>query len=156
MHEKRIIPLVLLLISVGWIHDVAAQESQPLPPPVDIEFTSEGVSGMAEGELLIKVTVTPQEDMHADIRCLLPEGVEPQDAQGMMVSPSDESRFLDIPSDILYHQVIGLHVGPLKAGISKEFSFRIKITDHEQHELIVIVEALAKWGMKTQRLTVAK
>jgi hypothetical protein len=53
-----------------------------------------------------------------------------------------------------YRFAAGLWVGPLRAGKTKEFIFHIKIAQKGSYQLVCIVDALAKWGVKEQPLIV--
>ena len=127
---------------------VFAQGSgEPQPPPVNIEISMRTISKVG-GTVELKIKVTPEEDMHADISCLLPEGIKPVREKGVIVRPCMEREGLDLQQQTRYMEAIELWVGPLEAGATKEFSFQVLIPDKEKYEFIARVEALAKWGVK--------
>lgn len=150
----KCIQLMLLVIGVTFVVSsyIFVQESGPLPPPVDIEFTMEDIPRVGE-EVTLRLKVTPQEDMHADISCLLPEGIESIREKGLMVRPYRDRRYGE-QQQTRYRQAIELWVGPLKGGATKEFVFRVKVPDKERYELIARAEALAKWGVKEEILVI--
>ncbi|MGE5279452.1 MAG: hypothetical protein ACM3L6_01740 [Deltaproteobacteria bacterium] len=151
---KFILLALLFLLSVIYVPFADSQEEADsiLSPPVDIQFTFENTP-MVEGEALLKVTVMPQEDMHVDISCLLPEGVEAVLNQGVSVRPHEESHGIDSDLSFSYKDEIILWVGPLKAGEPKEFLFKVKFLGSQNHELVARIKALAKWGVKDQVLS---
>jgi hypothetical protein len=131
--------------------------SGPLPPPVNIEIATASVPKTGEEiELIIKVT--PQEDMHADISCLLPEGVEPIREQGVRIMPFRENQMpinrRQLMRRMNYRFSAGLWVGPLPANQTKEFVLRVNIANPGNYELICRVDALAKWGEKEKIFTI--
>jgi len=133
---------------------IRADSVEPLPPPVNIEFTTESTPAV-NTETIFKLKVTPQEAMHADISCLLPGGIEPVRDEGIMALPYEDSYpFPNTESQPIYTQKISLWVGPLEAGITKEFTLRAIIPDKNRYELIARVEALAKWGIKDEILVI--
>ena len=136
-----------ILSSYGLAQEIGTGAAGPLSPPVDIEFSVGNISGVGE-EVELKIKVTPQEDMHVDISCLLPWGIEPIRERGVMVRPYRSREPYDIEREMRYMEAIQLWVGPLEAGVTKEFSFRVVIPDKERYEFIARVEALAKWGVK--------
>lgn len=123
---------------------------RPLSPPVNIEFSIDSTPKLGE-EVTLRLTITPLEDMHAEISCLLPEGVEVIREKGIMVRPYRE-RFHTAQKLPMYRQAVVLSVGPLKGGITKEFVFRAKVSKVGQYELIAQLKALAKWGVKEEFL----
>ncbi len=137
-----------------FTRQIAASTGGPLPPPVDINFTLENIPSVDE-EVVLKLTVTPLEDMHADISCLLPEGIQLVREQGIMVLPARDRYFPDTSQEkTLYFEAIELYVGPLQANTTKEFTFRVIIPDNQIYELIARVEALAKWGVREEVLMI--
>jgi hypothetical protein len=128
-----------------------------LPPPVDITLTTQNIPAIGEAVTVV-LRVTPLEDMHADIRCLLPEGVKPVMDPGLMVHLYEdrylqsEQAFASYPP--VQREVIGLWVGPLPAGETKELVFRVTITEAGTYEFTAVVEALAKWGIKEETLSI--
>lgn len=125
----------------------------PLPPPVEIEFTTENTPRVGE-EVTLRLKVTPLEDMHADISCLLPEGIRPIREKGIIVRPCMDREWHRREQQTRYMEAVELWVGPLEGGITKEFVFRVVIPDKERYELIARVEALAKWGVKEEVLVI--
>ena len=157
--SKSIFP-VFILTSLIWIifSSVLAQEispapARPLPPPIDIEFDAE-TTPIAGEETELKLKIIPLENMHTDISCLLPQGVEPVREEGAIVQPCRQEHLLYSQPETIYIEAIRLWVGPLKANIAKEFTFRVIIPDKQKYELIARVEALAKWGVKEVILTI--
>ncbi|MEK6714495.1 MAG: hypothetical protein AABY43_00405 [Candidatus Omnitrophota bacterium] len=148
-----IVAIGIIYFFFGPVWNITAGAAEPLPPPVNIEFTTENAPSI-DTETVLKLKVTPQEDMHADISCLLPEGIEPIRKEGIIILPYDDRGqfFSDGPNQPVYTQKIELWVGPLETGIAKEFTFRVIISDKNKYELIAVVEALAKWGIKEQSL----
>ncbi len=148
---------IISLFFCAFTRQIAASTGEPSSPPVNIEFTLENTPSVGE-EAVLKLTVTPLEDMHADISCLLPEGIEVGREQGVMVRPymgmGLEEPLFHEQEQIIYTEVIELYVGLLKANITKEFTFRVIISDNQTYELIARVDALAKWGVKQKNLVI--
>ena len=146
-----LLSLPIYFVSFVFCQDV---ENSMLPPPVEIQFSLENVP-TAGDEAILKLKVTPLEDMHVDISCLLPVGIESVQGYGMAIRPYENSQGINLEREMIYREVIGLWTGPIKSGDIKEFSFRVKVLDKEKHELIARVEALAKWGIKEEILTIS-
>ncbi|TBR18799.1 hypothetical protein EPO66_01135 [bacterium] len=122
-------------------------------PPVNIIFTTQNTPQIdVETTLILKVT--PLEDMHADISCFLPEGIEPVRENGILARPYANRQQHNQGQQPRYRYAIELWVGPLSAGITKEFTFRVKVPDNKRYELLARVEALAKWGVKEEPLVI--
>lgn len=144
-------PAILILRVSSY---ASAQSSPgPQPPPVDIKLAMVGAPRIGE-KTEIKLTVTPLEDMDADISCLLPQGIEPIREEGIMLLPYRERYIYDIQREMEYQYAVGLWIGPLKAGITKEFTFHIIVPDKQLYQLIAHLEALAKWGAKEDVLVI--
>lgn len=158
---QKIAKINFLAIGIIWIisflsvfaGEIKANTSEPLPPPIDIKFTLENVP-IEGGEAIVKLKVTPSEDMHADISCLLSEAVEPVKEGEVVVRPYVGRHPSAGQQSTIYAETVELWVGFLEAGITKEFTFRVIIPDKNRYELIAVVEALAKWGMKEQSLVI--
>ena len=108
--------------------------------------------------MVLHLEVTPLEDMHLDISCVLPEGVIPVMDPGIMIQPyvgrsmlNLDDSFIDMP---MQRDVVVLSVGPVVGGQMKEFVFRVTIPEAGSYEFIAVVEALAKWGVKREKLIV--
>lgn len=150
---QSILFIVVILAIVSF--SVFAQESvEPLPPPIEIIFITENVPQL-DSETVLKLRATPLEDMHAEITCFLPEGIEPVREKGILVRPYINDRdMLNIEQAIKYTEVVDLWIGQLRAGITKEFSFRVIIHNKERYKLIARVAALEKWGEKEAVLNI--
>ena len=148
-------PIIIwtIFLSQGFTQDIGTSSGGLQPPPIDIAFTLEN-SPQAGQEAVLKLKVIPFEDMHADISCLLPEGIEPVREAGVMVRPYEEKHWRNRQQQPSHIEVVQLWVGPLTAGTTKEFVFRVKVPDKERYELIARVEALAKWGIKEEVLVI--
>ncbi len=145
--------ILRIFSSIGFAQTPVTSANAPQPPPVDIVFTAVNTP-IAGQELILTLKVTPLEDMHADISCLLPEGVEPIREDGIMVRPYMDRQPHNQEQQIRYRYAIGLWVGPLTANTAKEFTFRVKASDKGNYGLIAHVEALAKWGIKEEPLAI--
>jgi len=147
--------LSVTLCSALFVINSAAQSAVtggPLPPPVEITFITQNAPAVGEDIQLI-LQVTALEDMHADIRCLLPEGVEGVMQPELMVMPvmgGGAPLFLPPDADMStlpqYTEEIILFTGPLVAGEIKEFTFSVKAHESGHYELAARVQAMAKWG----------
>ena len=157
--------LIFFLTVVAWIMNssyVVAQEigidmRGPQPPPVEISLTMENTAVAPGDDIVLHLEVTPLEDMHLDIRCVLPEGVVPAIDPGIMIQPyMGRSMFLDDPfTDMpVQRDSVVLSVGPVVGGQMKEFVFRVTIPAAGSYEFIAVVEALAKWGIKEEVLVI--
>ena len=146
--------VISLLFTIST-HSVTAENGGPLPPPVEIAFTLENAP-QAGGEAILKLIVTPLEDMHLDISCALPEGVMPVMEPGIRLQPYEnrDINSMEAPTIFqpMYKEAVGLWVGPVTAGQTKEFVFSITITESGNYEFVAVVEALAKWGVKQEIL----
>lgn len=120
-----------------------------LPPPVDIEATTENTPQVNQ-EVTLIIRVNPLEDMHADISCLLPEGVKAVRQEGIMVQPCMDRYLHEGHTEKRYNEAVGLWVGPMQGNTIKEFRFKVVMLEKEKYEFIVRFEALAKWGVKEQ------
>ena len=158
---SRSIPLTLLTIWLSWAilcscglaQEIGAGAAGPQSPPVDITFTVGTIFRVGE-EVELKIKVTPQEDMHADISCLLPRGIEPVREEAVIVRPYRGRYPHDIKRRTNYMEAVALWTGPLEGGRTKEFSFRVVIPDKERYEFIARVQALAKWGVKEKSVII--
>lgn len=159
--RPKAILLLLLAIGVSWVmpcpyglaQEIGLAAAGPQPPPVEINFSIGTIYRVGE-EVELKIKVTPKEDMHADISCLLPWGIEPVREEGLMLRPYIGRYPPDIQRQSRYRQEVALWLGPLAGGIAKEFSFRVVIPDKERYEFIARVQALAKWGLKEKSLII--
>jgi hypothetical protein len=142
-----------VLICCTATQNVEGNTGGPLPPPVNIEFTVVNTPQAGE-ETMLKVIVTPLEDMHADISCVLPEGVRLVMEEGLMLHPYMDRHLYNEQEFPLHREAIGLWVGPLAGGESKEFAFRVVISDRGSYGFLAIVEALSKWGIKKEVLVI--
>ncbi len=121
-----VLGIILTIFSfTGFAQNSGTNDNSPQSPPVDIVFTSVN-SPVAGQELTLTLKVTPLEDMHADISCLLPEGIAPIREDGIMVRPYMDRQPYNQEQQVRYSYAIGLWVGPLTANTAKEFTFRIK------------------------------
>ena len=143
-------------------HD-AKHFKKPEAPPVNIELTSDQSSAFAGETFKIRVKVTPQQTMHADIRCLLPEAIQPVRNPGIQIWPVAKGKQVRRPEPSnghgrqhlqLYKESVKLWVGLIPAGEVKEFSFLVNAPKKGNYKLIVVVEALAKWGEKEKELVI--
>jgi len=126
--------------------------SGPLPPPVEIILTHKNIS---ESISEITLRMTPLEDMHVDIKCLLLEGLEGIQGNNLMIMPYiEEMPGSGMASGVNYMESVGLLVGPISAGVTKEFVFTVKENKKQAHEIIVHVQALAKWGIKEENFII--
>lgn len=127
----------------------ALEVEGPLPPPVEISFMAEGILQL-NTETTIKLRVTPLEDMHAKICCFLPEGIELVRENGILVRPNTDVKTVASDKEIKYSEIIDFWVGPVKGGVTKEFSFRVIFHNKQKYKFVASVEALAKWGEKEE------
>ncbi len=119
----------------------------PSPPPVTLVYSVAGTP-QAGTPIAINVKVTPQEDMHLDINCLLPQGVEPVYEPGVRIIPYAEKYTSDTISRRGYLLMAGLWTGPLSAGVIQEFTFHVTVSQKGSYKLICLADALAKWGQQ--------
>lgn len=148
---------VLLLFSL-FCQVYADASSGPQPPPVEISLTTENINVAPGDEVVLHLKVTPLEDMHLDISCVLPEGVMPVMVPGIMLRPYMErdmhrfdDPFMGMP---MQRDAVVLSVGPVVGGQMREFAFRVIIPETGNYEFIAVIEALAKWGIKEKNLII--
>lgn len=142
--------ICMLFIFSGVIYGAEPIVEKQLPPPVNMEFTAENTPEAGK-EIILKLKVTPLEDMHAEISCLLPQEIEPIIDNNVRVKLYKEKQPISQNLSV-YKQKIVFYTGPLKGGIAREYLFRIKVSDIGKYELIGRAEALAKWRIKDNKL----
>lgn len=161
--KRRILHPFLLTVGVFWFvfcctnfcfaQGPAVNEGIP-PPPVEVQFSLVNAPSVG-ADTLLKVKVKALEDIHVDISCLLPEGIEPIQERGVTVRPyEDVGGILGQQYQTIYAEALELWVGLLKSGTTQEFVFRVKIPDKKKYDLIARIEALAKWGVREEVLAV--
>jgi hypothetical protein len=151
MIKKTLLFCLCLLVTTPFVH--AQTSTQPQPPPVDIVISAPN-NPVVGTEIPITIKVKPQVDMHADISCALPLNVEPVYEKGVRIMPYHSRGIPNIKRQIQCRLSAGLWAGPLKAGETKEFTFKVKTTQKGSYLLICVVQALAKWGEKEGSLVV--
>lgn len=149
-HKTFILLLIFTLFSSSILF--AQGISLPQSPPIDIELTA-NTSLQANGQVEIRVKVTPQEDMHAQISCLLPKEAKLLKEKGVMLSLYHDKYGYNQQRQSQYRYAARLWVGPLEKGKTKEFVFHINISNG-RYEFITVIDALAKWGTKEKSLVV--
>lgn len=131
-----------------YIQDSGANTGGSLSLPVNIEFAIENTPRVNE-EISIKIRVVLLENMHADIGCILPNGVHLVGGPEVRLrSYSDQRPYAEQDAYRLNAEAIELWVGPLLAGEVKEFTVRMIISSEGHHDLVVIVEDLEKAAVK--------
>lgn len=143
MMTRRIF-ILLFLLALG---SGAGAEDGLLPPPVDVQFTESRDAGQA-----LRLSVTASEAMHVDISCLLPEGVALTTQEGVALRPCDEGAADPSQTDTCREAVV-LWIGPLAAGEKKEFLLGVKVLDQKSHVVVARIQALARWGLREERVT---
>lgn len=148
-----------IILTIFFPSTFAQEGGGPLPPPVEIEFTAENTPIVGE-EVTLKLIVIPLEDIHADISCLLPEGVRLVE-EGVTVcrhNPHDDiGRYLygfDIEDRLRYTREVQLWSGPLEGRITKEFFLQVVVPDKKRYELIIQVEILGEWLVKEKSVVI--
>jgi hypothetical protein len=140
-----------LLITVSFVY--AQTSTQPQPPPVDITITAPDNPQVGQ-EIPITIKVTPQADMRGDISCLLPKGVQPIHEKGIHIRPYHQRGLPDMERQKQYRFSLDLSRSLLKAGETKEFSFKVKISQKGSYNLRCVVNSQPKLGEKSAILTV--
>lgn len=149
----RLFLLEVIILTVISSYVFAQETGGPPPPPIDVKITAENIPQVGE-EVKLKIEVIPQEDMHIDIRCLLPEGIRLVEKKGFMVRPCIGRERYRKETQTRYREAVGLWVGPLEGGITREFVFRVMIPDKKRYPFVVCVDALARWGSKEEILII--
>lgn len=108
-----------LIVPMVFAQSDDIERSGPLPPPVDIEVTTENTPQVNQ-EVTLIIRVNPLEDIHADISCLLPEGVNVVRHEGIMVQPCMDRYQPEDTAEKRYNEAVGLWVGPMQANTVKE------------------------------------
>ncbi|MFH1622390.1 MAG: hypothetical protein ABIA97_04635 [Candidatus Omnitrophota bacterium] len=159
---KKDIKIFFIAGIVSWLfilntNNVTANSNGPMAPPLDIAFTLDNTPQVG-GEAVLKLIVTPLEDMHLDISCALPDGVMPVMESGIRLQPYENRDINNMEAPTIYQpmckEVVGLWVGPVAAGQTKEFVFSVTITESGNYEFVAVIEALAKWGIKQEVLII--
>ena len=126
---------------------INAQEG-PQPPPVDVGFTLMNNPKVGE-DAEVRLKVTPREDMHLDIRILIPEGLETKYEDGFQIE-RDKNLIMEPVSDEKYNQIITFYVGPVKEGETTEYISHLKILKQQKQKLILQIQDLMKYGFKQE------
>jgi hypothetical protein len=119
----------------------------------DIQFTTP-VDSSAGAEIPVTMKITPQEDIRADISCLLPKGVMPVPGKGVHIMPYYQRGIPNMDRQKQYRFSAGLFRGLLKAGETKEFTFSIKAPQKGSYNLLGVVNSMPNWEEKDAVLTV--
>ena len=147
--EKMMSIIMLIEILIFCNSGVNAEEvSGPQPPPVDVEFTLMNNPKVGE-EAEVRLKVTPREDMHLDIRILIPEGLETKYEDGFQIE-RDKNLIMEPVSDEKYNQIITFYVGPVKEGETTEYISHLKILKQQKQKLILQIQDLMKYGFKQE------
>jgi len=150
--NKLILALSLWSVVCSLWSAAYAQNSGPQAPPVDIAISAPD-NAVVGAMIPVTIKVTPSVDMHADISCLLPQGIMPVPEQGVRIMPYHPRGIPNIERIKQYRLIVNLWVGPMKANETKEFTFHVKAAQKGSYSLICVVQALAKWGEKEGSLT---
>jgi hypothetical protein len=106
-------------------------------------------------ELELKITVIPEEDLTAEITCLLPDGIEIVRQKGLIIMPYRHRGWpVTQEPQRIYNQALRLWAGPLKAATPQEFAFRVVILQKTTYEFIARVSGLGEWGVKEKAYTI--
>lgn len=166
-HSIKFILVCLVLTCLFFSVSVFAQD-KPLPPPVDISFNFEGIPQIGK-EVGIKVKVTPKEEMHAEITCFLPAGLEAiTDKKDINLrhvrdeEPYGQRYIKDNREKVRGNKdkkqikptALCLWLGPIKANETKEYIFQVKIPDSQRYEIVCRAQAMAKWGFKDESFVI--
>ena len=141
---------LLLFLSLALTAGLTAlpQSTFNLPaPPVTLEYSVSGAP-KAGDQAAITITVTPQEDMHLDINCLLPRGVAPVIEPGVQIVPYREKFTPNLERQKNYRLGANIFTGPLKAGETKAFTFHVVISSSGTYNFVCLADALKTWGQK--------
>ena len=151
----KFLVLVMLLCAFYFAPIAFSQDADNAipPPPVELQFSIDNPPA-GIGEVKLKLSLKALEDMHADISCLLPEGIEFVDNGSTNLRPSDEVKILDGDKPVFYPEAAELFVGPMVAGTTKEFSFSVRINNKGVYKLIARAQAMAIWGIKEEVLVI--
>ena len=148
---------LLFLLSLLTTVDSFAQNNPVAPvlpvPPVTLEYSLSGTP-QAGTPIAITIKVTPQADMHLDINCLLPQGVQPVIEQGIRIAPYREKFTPNPERQQNYYLGANLWVGLVKAGETKTFTFHITASKSGSYNFICLTDALKQWGQKELDFTV--
>ncbi len=142
---------VVILFLIGFLFNVSAQINEPLPPPVEITMNA----SVDADDITIMIEITPLEDMHLDLSCMLPLGVEPvisSEINLRSIEPSAISIKERIENN--YRNSIVLYVGFLPANKTATYQFKVKVSDNKEYKLIAITQALSKWGAKQETMQI--
>jgi hypothetical protein len=147
------IRIAIILLTLLFLGKVVEAGDGLSPPPVDVQFSAQKAEGTPEG-LTLKLTVTPLADMHVDISCLVPRGVELLTEEGLSLRPYEDEAGADPARESVYREAVVLWVGPLSAGETKEFLLSVRVLDEGKREIIARIQALAQWGLREEILTI--
>ena len=142
---------ILSLTFLFFINPLSAQD-RPQPPPVSIEFELLNTPHTGEdAEILLRVT--PEEDMHLDIGVLIPLKVAVEKGE-FIITPYKEPDPAKMPERNLFRKRIVFYAGEITALQTKEFTFKIKISDNLKHILLAHIVAQQKWGEAEKSLEI--
>lgn len=145
----KFLSFVLVIFSFAGTLFAQSETEALLPPPVEISFTLQNTS-IPGGLVVIKFSARATEDVHVDISCLLPEGVEVVDGGLLNLRSCHEIRNSEVRGPIIYRDEIAFYTGLVSAGATKDFYFTVRITQEGEYALIGRAQALAQWGIKEQ------
>jgi len=153
--ERTIIFLSLLILPSAF--NLFAQNTPVNPtipvPPVTLEYSLSGTP-QAGIPIAITIKVIPQQDMHLDINCLLPQGVQPVIEPGIRIAPYREKFTPNLERQQNYHLGANLWVGPAKAGEAKQFTFHVTAAKSGSYNFVCLADALKQWGQKELDFTI--
>lgn len=144
-HQKT----TLLFISLSIISICASYAFSQTTPPADIVFSLQDTP-QAGSEIILKLKVTPQEDIYGNISCIFPKEIKLLNEEEIRAE-FYRDRYLHEEKEEISSQTIVLWVGPLlKEEGPKEFSLHLIIPNKERHEFIARVEAMSEWATKEE------
>jgi hypothetical protein len=123
-------------------------------PPVDLDIFYQE-TGSSGNEVEIFFEITPREDLHLDISCVIPEGVEPELTKELYLrSYRPELPFENFKERMKYKNAVTMHAGPVKAGEMMSFSFKVRIDPSRENTFILQAKSVTQSGMQEKLLTI--
>ena len=158
MRKREILLYFIFVLTFIALFSSNVMAVIPPAPPVDIEFMNADASLIGR-ERILKISILPHEDIHADISCIVPDGVwlvlKPEFVVNQYLE-DDLNNELTSTNSLITSQkkIISMSTGLLPVGYRKDFIFSIIFTKKGNYELKAIVDPLSKWGIKEKTLMV--